>query len=115
MKMASSGMTRKDMAQMFKKIGWKRKEESAPPPQPSSQPAVSVARRSVLKLWRIVFRGQVVARECLEDVLNMLTVVRYELLLYMYALHFAARLLVHVNVQIRYTVGLVLVCIDSKS
>ena len=38
--MASSGMTRKDMAQMFKKIGWKRKEESAaPPPSPSSQPA----------------------------------------------------------------------------
>ena len=38
--MASSGMTRKDMAQMFKKIGWKRKEESAaPPPTPSSQPA----------------------------------------------------------------------------
>ena len=37
--MASSGMTRKDMAQMFKKIGWKRKEEVAPPP--SSQPAVS--------------------------------------------------------------------------
>ena len=80
MKMASSGMTRKDMAQMFKKIGWKRKEESAPPPQPSSQPAVSVARRGVLKLRRIVFRGQVVARECLEDVLNMPTVIRYELL-----------------------------------
>ena len=37
--MASSGMTRKDMAQMFKKIGWKRKEEPTPPP--SSQPAVS--------------------------------------------------------------------------
>lgn len=38
--MASSGMTRKDMAQMFKKIGWKRKEESAaPPPSTSSQPA----------------------------------------------------------------------------
>ena len=115
MKMASSGMTRKDMAQMFKKIGWKRKEESAPPPQPSSQPAVSVARRGVLKLWRIVFRGPVVARECLEDVLNMPTVIRCELLLYMYTLHFAARLLVHVNVQIRYTVDLVLVCIDSKS
>ena len=79
MKMASSGMTRKDMAQMFKKIGWKRKEESAPPPQPSSQPAVSVAGRGVLKLRRIVFRGQVVARECLEDVLDMLTVIRYEL------------------------------------
>lgn len=40
--MASSGMTRKDMAQMFKKIGWKRKEESAPPPTSTSQPAVSI-------------------------------------------------------------------------
>jgi hypothetical protein len=37
-------MTRKDMTQMFKKIGWKRKEESAPPP--SSQPAVSGRSRT---------------------------------------------------------------------
>ena len=30
--MASSGLTRKEMSQMFKKIGWRRKED-APPPQ----------------------------------------------------------------------------------
>lgn len=49
--MASSGLTRKDMSQMFKKIGWRRKEE-APPPQAAMQVSVdfSFALRPKLRV-----------------------------------------------------------------
>ena len=53
--MASSGMTRKDMAQMFKKIGWKRKEEAAPPP--SSQPAVSILEHKLMVTTVLLVRS----------------------------------------------------------